>query len=170
MTRKKYSKKTAAKSSSKPSRGVKIFARNRKAFYNYEVIDRYEAGIVLTGAEVKSIKSGNVSLAESFIQVEKGEVWLWNCHIGQWIYSGDMNYDPIRKRKLLLNKKEITQLGGKSREKGMTLIPIRLYAVRGKIKVEIGLCRGKKKYEKKQKEKERMLNKEMHEIKRKYMV
>jgi SsrA-binding protein len=146
------------------------YATNRKAWYNYEVLDKYEAGIVLKGSEVKSIKSGNVSLKDSFVSIDKGEAWLWNCHIAQWSHSSSDSYDPTRKRKLLLHRGEIDKLAVKVRQKGLTLVPLSMYEVRGRIKVSVGLCKGKKKYDKKRKEKERRLKREMHREKRKYMV
>jgi SsrA-binding protein len=148
----------------------KVFSSNRKAFYDYEVLKTLEGGLVLKGGEVKSIKTGTASIKESFIHIDKGEVWLWNAHVPKWPHSGDTGYDPTRGRKVLLGRREIEGLVGKVKEKGISLIPLKLYGVKGKVKVEIGVCRGKKKYEKRQKEKERHLKKELHKEKRKYMV
>lgn len=150
--------------------GIKIIVKNRKAFHDYEIIDRYEAGIVLRGAEVKSVKFGEVSIKESFIRVEGGELWLWNCHISPWKYSSDASYDPLRSRKLLLKRKEIDSIMGKVQSKGLTLIPLSMYLLRGKVKVEIGLCRGLKRYQKREREKERDLKRDLHDQKRKYMI
>ncbi|MEA3356934.1 MAG: SsrA-binding protein SmpB [Patescibacteria group bacterium] len=149
---------------------AKFFARNKKAFHNYEVIDKLEAGIVLIGAEVKSVKSGIVSLRDSFVRIDNGEAWLWNCNISQWKFARDIGYDPLRKRKMLLNSKEIAFLDSKVNAKNLTLIPLSMYSVRGKIKVEIGLCRGRKKYDKRRRAKERSLKKELHQKRRKFMV
>lgn len=146
------------------------YATNRKAWYDYEVLDRYEAGIALKGSEVKSIKAGNVSLKDGFVSIENGEAWLWNCHVSQWSHSSSDSYDPTRRRKLLLHREEIDKLAGKVKQKGLTLIPLSMYAVRGRIKVSVGLCKGKKKYDKKRREKERRLDREIHREKRKYMV
>lgn len=157
----------------KSSRGKpesRVFATNRKAFFNYEVIDKVEAGIVLTGAEVKSIRSGQASLKESFVLVDGGEIWLWNCHLSQWAFSHNKNYEPARKRKLLLKRREIDRLQGKVKEKGLTLIPLKIYGKRGLIKVQVGLCRGRKKYDKRVQEKERTLKRDLHKQKREYMV
>jgi SsrA-binding protein len=148
----------------------KIIARNKKAYYNYEVIDRYEAGIVLKGAEVKSAKAGNVSLKQSFLSVEDGEMWLWDCHISKWKQASQKDYDPTRKRKVLLKQYEIDRLDGKVKQKGYTLIPLSMYLKRGYIKVEVGLCKGRKQYDKKRREKERTLKRDLHEKKRKFMV
>jgi len=158
---------------SKSSRGghkTRVFATNRKAFFNYEVIDKVESGIVLTGAEVKSVRAGQVSLKESFILIENGEVWLWNCHMSQWEFSSDRSYEPARKRKLLLKRREIDRLLGKVKEKGLTLIPLRIYGKKRLIKVQIGLCRGRKKYDKRIIEKERVLKRDLYKRKREYMV
>lgn len=147
-----------------------IYARNKRAFYDYEVLEKYEAGIVLKGSEVKSVKYGLASLKESFVKLDEGEIWLWNSHIPLWKYSVDRNYDPTRKRKLLLSRKEIDKIAGKVQQKGLTLIPLKMYGVRGRIKVEVGLCKGKKKYDKKRVERERTMKRELHEEKRKYMI
>jgi SsrA-binding protein len=155
----------------KPKRnGSAIFSRNRKAYYQYEILDTFECGIVLSGGEVKSVKSGMASIKESFVQPEAGELWLWNAHIPQWSHTSDSGYDAVRKRKLLLHRREMDALVGKVKEKGMTLVPLRLYGVRGRVKVEVGVCRGRKLYEKRQREKERFLKKELHQEKRKYVV
>ncbi len=149
---------------------VKIFVKNRQAFHEYEVLNRYEAGIELLGSEVKSVKNGLANLKDSFVRIEEGEMWLWNCHISPWKYSQNKSYDPTRRRKLLMKRLEIDSIEGKVREKGFTLVPLSLYGSRGKIKVEVGLCRGLKKYERKQKEKEKVLKKELHEQRRKYLA
>lgn len=159
-----------SKSSSKrrPS-SQKVVARNKKAFHDYTVVKIYEAGIVLLGQEVKSVKAGQASLKESHIHVYNGEMWLWNCHIPQWQFSGDMNYDPTRKRKLLMHRSQIDSLMGQSRAKSMTILPLKMYLLRGRVKVEIGLCKGKKQYEKRAEARERTKKKEMHKLKREYI-
>lgn len=156
--------------SKKSPTSAKVFSRNKRAYYDYEVLGVVEGGLVLTGAEVKSIKTGQVSIGESFISIDKGDAWLWNSHVSKWQHSGAADYDPIRKRKVLLHQQEIDKLAIKAREKGVTLIPLKLYGKRGKVKVEIGICRGKRKYEKQRKEKERFLKQELHKEQRKYMV
>ena len=102
----------------------RIFARNRKAFHDYEISDTVEAGIVLTGGEVKSIKSGQASIKEAFIFIDRGEAWLMSAHIPQWVHTDDSGYDPVAKRKLLLHRRQIDYLLGKNKEKGWTLIPL----------------------------------------------
>jgi SsrA-binding protein len=154
----------------KSTKGAKIFSRNKKAYYDYEVLESFEGGLVLTGAEVKSIKTGQASIKEAFISVDRGEVWLWNMHVPRWQHSGGSEYDPTRRRKVLLHQNEIEKLAVKVNEKGVTLVPLKLYGVRGKIKVDIGVCRGKKRYEKQRREKERFLKRELHNERRKYMV
>lgn len=150
--------------------GSGTFASNRRAFYDYLVLDLFEAGIMLTGSEVKSIRAGTASIKEAVIIVERGEMWLYGAHIPKWVSSSLSGYDPLRKRKLLLHRREIDSVIGKVKEKHLTLIPLKLYGCRGRIKIEVGLCRGKKKFEKKDAEKERSLKRELHEEKRKYMV
>jgi len=158
------------KQSSHPTYNTKLFSGNKKAFYDYEVLDTIEAGIILSGGEVKSVKTGQASIKEAFIAVGNGEAWLWAAHIPQWQFSSEKGYDPLRKRKLLLHRKEIDLLTGKAKEKGLTLIPLKLYGLRGRVKVAVGSCRGKKQYEKRQKEKERWLKHELHEEKRRFVV
>ena len=98
--------------------GKKIFSSNRRAYYDYEVLKTLEGGLVLKGGEVKSVKSGMASIKESFVQVDKGEIWLWNAHVPRWPHSGETSYDPTRRRKVLLNKREVSMLIGKVKEKG----------------------------------------------------
>ena len=124
---------------------------NRKARYNYELLDRIEAGIVLTGAEVKSVKEGKMSLNESFCRLDpNGEAWLVNCHIHPYRFADNRNYDPTRSRKLLLKKAEILSLFKKIENKNLTLVPTAAYTVRNRIKVEIAIGRGKKKWDKRE--------------------
>lgn len=146
------------------------FASNKRAYFDYAVLDSIEAGIALTGGEVKSVRAGTASIKDAVVIVDRGEVWLYNAHIPQWISSSLSGYDPLRKRKLLLRRKEIDTLIGKSKEKRLTLMPLKLYGSHGRIKVDVGLCKGKKKYEKREVERERQLDRELHVEKRKYMV
>jgi SsrA-binding protein len=157
-------------SNNKKKKQNRVLATNKKAVYNYTVIDSYEAGIVLNGGEVKSAKAGGVSLKESFISVDDGEMWLWNCHISPWQHTSDESYDPTRKRKILMGRHEIDSLSGKVQQKGYTLIPLKMYLTRGLIKLQVGLCKGKKKYDKRHKEKKRTLERDLHEKKRRFMV
>jgi SsrA-binding protein len=124
---------------------------NRRARHDYEILERFEAGIVLSGAEVKSLRGGRGSLAESFARVRDGEVWLEGMHIPPYEQAMDKRaYDPIRTRKLLLHRKEIERLIGKTAERGLSLVPLRVYFSHGLAKVELGLGRGKRRYEKRQ--------------------
>jgi len=126
----------------------KQIAQNKKARYNYHIIDTYEAGIVLVGSEVKSCRLGKVSLIDSYARIDKGEIYLVDLHISQYPYSNRFNHDPLRNRKLLLHGREIKRLYGKIRERGQSLIPLKMYFnKRGKVKVEVALVKGKKKYD-----------------------
>lgn len=129
---------------------IKVVASNRKAFHDYEIHDTFEAGIVLVGSEIKSIRGGQVSLQDGFVQFEGGEAWLINVHIAQYDPASRLNHEPRRRRKLLLHRREIERLIGKVQEKGFTLVPTRLYLKDGRAKVEIGLARGKRLYDKRQ--------------------
>ncbi len=148
----------------------KIIIKNKKAFFNYEILETFEAGVVLLGYEVKSVKNSQITVSDSFIKIDKQEAWLWNANIVQYKDSNIKNYDPIRTRKLLLKKKEIYRIGQKLNTKGLTVVPTKIYLKNGRVKVEIGIGRGKKQYEKKEKIKERDLERELHREKRKYMV
>lgn len=147
---------------------MKVVAENKKAFFNYEILERIEAGIALMGSEVKSIREGRVSLKESFADIKNGEVYLLNCHISPYEAANRFNHDPLRPRKLLLHRQEIKRLTGKIKERGLTLIPTKIYFNdRGKIKVEIALARGKRAYEKKEAIKARDMERELRaEMKR----
>jgi len=125
---------------------VKELARNRQAWHLYTLLDKFEAGLVLLGPEVKSIRAGKVQLREAFAQVERGELWLLNCHITPWSQHTHLTLtplDPLRRRKLLLHRDEIAKLAGKVKEKGLTLVPLRIYLKRGKVKLELALAKGK---------------------------
>ncbi|MFQ6109022.1 MAG: SsrA-binding protein SmpB [Candidatus Aminicenantales bacterium] len=141
---------------------MRVVAKNRKAYFHYEIIESLEAGISLLGSEVKSIREGKVSLKESYAEIKNGEVFLINCHISPYEASSRFNHPPLRERKLLLHRQEIKRLTGKVREKGLTLIPTKiLINDRGKIKVEISLARGKKAYQKREAIREREREREM---------
>ena len=131
-------------------RGQKYIAQNKKARHDYFIEDTYEAGIVLTGTEVKSLREGRASLVDGFAQVSDAEVWMHNVHIPEYNQGTWNNHAPRRKRKLLLHRQEIQKLIGKSKESGLTLVPLALYFKDGKAKVELGLARGKKDYDKRQ--------------------
>ena len=127
---------------------VKLIADNRRARYEYELLDRYEAGIVLTGTEVKSLRDGGASLQQAYADVRDGEAWLIGAHIAEYGQGNVANHEPDRDRKLLLHSKEIASLLGKVRERGLTLVPTRLYFKNGKVKVELALARGKERRDK----------------------
>jgi SsrA-binding protein len=131
-------------------RGQKTIAQNKKARHDYFIEDVYEAGLVLTGTEVKSLREGRASLVDGFAQIRDAEVWLYNVHIPEYNQGTWNNHAPRRMRKLLLHRQEIQKLIGKSKESGLTLIPLALYFKDGKAKVELGLARGKKDYDKRQ--------------------
>ena len=131
-------------------KGRKLIAQNKKARHDYEVVDTYEAGLVLTGTEVKSLRAGRASLVDAFAQIKDGEAWLVGIHIPEYTQGTWTNHEPRRTRKLLLHREEIAKIDGKVRERGYTLVPLALYFKDGRAKVEIGLARGKKSYDKRQ--------------------
>ena len=147
---------------------MKIVATNKKAYYNYEILESYEAGISLVGSEVKSIREGRISLKESYAEIKAGEIFLISCHISPYEAANIFNHDPRRERKLLLHRREIKRLTGKVIEKGLTLIPTKvLINDRGKIKIEVSLAKGKRAYQKKEAIKERDRERELRaELKR----
>ncbi|MBF8254025.1 MAG: SsrA-binding protein [Deltaproteobacteria bacterium] len=123
---------------------------NRKARHDYFIDETYEAGLVLQGSEVKSLRDGKANLMDSYARIDKGELFLVNAHISPYFAASQFNHDPTRKRKLLLHKQEVRRLTGKVKERGLTLIPLRLYFKNGRAKVELGLARGKKMYDKRE--------------------
>lgn len=122
----------------------KVVARNRKARFNYEILDTFEAGLVLLGSEVKSLRAGQVQIKDSYASIRGGEVWLENAHIAPYSFAEDGGHEPERPRKLLLHRREIDRLFGRIREEGLTLVPLQVYFTSGKAKVELGLGRGKR--------------------------
>ena len=129
---------------------IKILSDNRSAGHNYHLLDRYEAGLVLTGTEVKSAKTGKIQLKESYAEVFENEAWLLNAHISEYSHGNIMNHAPVRKRKQLLHRSEIEKLQTATREKGLTLVPTKLYLKAGRIKIEIALAKGKKFHDKRE--------------------
>ena len=125
-------------------------AENRKAFHDFHLLESFEAGLVLLGTEVKAIREGRVNLRDSFARVEDGEVYLYNVNISPYSHRGYADHEPLRRRKLLLHRDEIRKLIGKTVEKGMTLVPVRLYFKNGRVKVAISLAKGKKEYDKRE--------------------
>ena len=128
----------------------KMIANNKKAYHDYFILDTYEAGIVLHGTEVKSLRMGKCSIKEAFVRIEDGEVFVYGMHVSPYEKGNIFNKDPLRVKKLLLHKYEINKLLGKIKEKGYTLVPLQVYFKDGKVKVEIGLARGKKLYDKRE--------------------
>ena len=140
----------------KAASGVRIVQRNKRAFFNYEIVEKMEAGIVLQGSEVKSIRDGKVTIHDAYARVKNGEVWVIGMDVALYPQSGPYNnHVPRQARKLLLHRREIRRLTGKTREKGLTLVPLALYFKDGLAKLEIGLARGKKQYDKRRSIKER---------------
>lgn len=135
-------------------------AVNRQAFHNYEILERLEAGIVLTGTEIKSARDGRVNLKDAYGLVKSGEVWLLNCHISPYSHGTFTNHDPLRTRKLLLNRSEIRKLIGRTTEKGLTLVPLRLYLKNGRLKCELALAKGRKLHDKREVSKLKTIDKE----------
>ena len=130
----------------------KILIINRQAFHHYQIFEKFEAGIVLLGTEVKSIRAGQANLKDGYGVVKEGEIWLLNCHISPYRQGNLLNHDPLRNRKLLLHRTEIRKLIGKTAERGMTLIPLRIYFERGRAKCEVALAKGKKLFDKREQE------------------
>jgi len=144
----------------KPEASEKVIATNRKAFHDYFVLQKVEAGIALTGTEVKSLREGRVNLKDSYIGFDHGEAFLIGAHISPYSHGNIQNHDPERKRKLLLHRREIDRLQGQVVEKGLTIVPLRLYFKGGRVKAEIAVVRGKKLYDKRETEKRRELDRE----------
>lgn len=139
----------------------KIIAQNKKAHFNYSIEESLECGVVLEGTEVKSVKAGAVSFPDSFALIENGEIWVQNFHISEYSYSSIFNHDCDRKKKLLLHRDEIKRLARKVDEKGFTLIPLDIYLKDGRVKMTLGICKGKKLYDKRADIRERDLNREV---------
>ncbi|HEY7416515.1 MAG TPA: SsrA-binding protein SmpB [Ktedonobacteraceae bacterium] len=162
-------KKSAPKKTPPTTAGaatVKVIAVNRQAYHDYFVERTIEAGIELAGTEIKSIREGRVQLRGAYAIIRQGEIWLENAHISPYEHGNRYNHDPLRKRKLLLHKREIKQLVGRVATKGLTLIPLKLYLKGGHAKVELGLCQGKKLYDKRQTIAEREVKRDIERIMR----
>ncbi len=143
----------------------RIAISNRRARFEYEILETFEAGIVLVGSEVKSLRQGKANLQDSYALVKNGEIWLLNMHINPYEQANQFNHDPLRTRKLLLNKSEIAKLQVKTNEKGLTLIPLKLYFKKGNAKVQLGIGKGKKLHDKRESIKERDVEREMRRVK-----
>ncbi len=137
-----------------------VIASNRKAYYDYEILDKYEAGIALKGTEIKSIREGRVNIKDSFARVVKEEVFLMNMHISPYSHGNVQNHDPLRTRKLLLHRREINKLLGTLTKKGLALIPLSLYYKKSRVKVELGLAKGKKEYDRREDKKKKDIERE----------
>ena len=142
------------------SKEQKVLAANRAAFHNYHISDKYEAGIALTGTEVKSAMDGRVQLKEAYVGVREGEAWLFNAHISPYSHGNRENHEPLRTRKLLLHKREIDRLDDAAAKQGMTLVATRAYLKNGRIKLEVGVARGKKNYDTRETEMRRTVDRE----------
>jgi len=161
MAGKRGGGKRAAESEPQSRGGGRLVSGNRKAFHEYAIEETYEAGLVLTGTEIKSIRAGQVNLRESFARIDRGEAWLINMHIAPYDHGNRYNHEPMRNRKLLLHRREINQLVGRVETKGLTLIPLKLYLKGGRAKIELGLGRGKKLYDKREAIAERDVKREI---------
>jgi SsrA-binding protein len=144
----------------------KIICQNKKAFHEYTIDEVVEAGVVLLGPEVKSLRGGRANLGDAYSRIKDGEVFVYNMHISPYPYAHYLNLDPLRTRKLLLNRAEIKRLIGKTKEKGYALIPLRAYFLGSRIKIELGLAKGKKTYDKRQTLKEKEMKREMDQVKK----
>ena len=140
---------------------MEIIAKNRKAYFLYEILEKTEAGIVLTGTEVKSVRNRDVSINESFAHINNGEIFIYEMHIGQYKQGNRQNHEPKRVRKLLLHKREIAKIAGKIKQKGYTMIPLSMYFKEGIVKVELALVRGKTKIDKREDIKKRDIDREI---------
>ncbi len=142
----------------------KLITKNKKAFHEFEVVERFEAGVVLVGTEVKSIREGKINLKEAYAKIKQGEVWLMQCHINPYSHGTSFNHDPVRPRKLLLHRAEIRRLFGKVKEKGMTLVPLAATFRNGRVKIELGLAKGKSTVDKRHAEREKDDKREMQKL------
>ncbi|HDL90259.1 MAG TPA: SsrA-binding protein SmpB [Thermodesulforhabdus norvegica] len=149
---------------------IKVVCQNRKAHHDFEIIDTIEAGMVLTGTEVKSLREGRANLKDSYAKVKNGEAFLYGMHISPYPHASHYNHDPERARKLLLHKDEIIRLGTKVKEKGFSLVPLKVYFRRGKAKVELALAKGKKAYDKRETIKRKEEARELDRLKKKYRI
>ena len=138
----------------------KVLATNKKAYHEYFILDKLEAGIALFGTEVKSVRESKINLKESYAAIHNGEAYIYGCHISPYSHGNRENHDPTRTRKLLLHRQEIRKLIGKTQEKGLTLVALRVYLKRGKIKVELGIARGKKLFDKRETERRKEMDRE----------
>jgi SsrA-binding protein len=158
--------KPTGKKSAPPAE--KVVAQNRSASYNYHLLEHFEAGLVLVGTEVKTLREGKASLRDAYAEARGGELWLVNCHIPEYLPGGPFNHTPLRPRKLLLNRREMEKLAIQVQQKGLTLVPLRIYFRDGMAKCEMALARGKKQHDRRQDERDREAKKEAREAMYKY--
>lgn len=156
---------TSVKSNSKKGdwEGVKIVAQNRAASYNYTLLDKLEAGLILVGTEVKSLREGKGTLRDAYAEIRAGEGWLANCHIPEYLPGGMRNHDPLRKRKLLLNRREIDRLTIQTQQKGLTIVPLKIYFRDGIAKCELAVAKGKKFHDRRESERQKEAKREADE-------
>jgi SsrA-binding protein len=140
---------------------MKIITTNKKAYHDFFILETFEAGIVLKGTEVKSVKQGKINLKDSYAKIKNGEIFLFNAHISHYKHGNLFNHEPTRTRKLLLRKREIARIAGKVNEKGLTLVPLKVYLKKGLIKIELGLGKGKKTHDKREEIKRRDIEREI---------
>ncbi len=144
-----------------------LVAKNKKAYFDYEILEEFEAGMVLQGTEVKSLRDHRVNLKESYARIRDGEIWLENCHISPYTHGNLANHEPTRRRKLLLQRREINKLIGQTAQKGLTIVPLSLYFKNGKAKLRLGLARGKKTHDKRETQRRKVIEREVQtELKR----
>jgi SsrA-binding protein len=158
------------KTKSEKNTGIKLVCQNRKAFHDYEIVETVEAGLVLVGTEVKSLRDGRANLKDSYARIKRGEAFLYGLHISAYTHAYYDNHDPERVRKLLLHRQEIKRLLGKTQEKGFALIPLKIYFKEGKAKVEIALARGKKAYDKRESLKRKEETRELDRARKRYKI
>lgn len=150
MAKAQKSKQESKPAAAQDKPTIKVVAENRRARYNYELLEFYEAGIELSGTEVKSMRQGKANLADSFARVEDGQMWLYNCHVSPYDHGNRFNHDPIRRRRLLLHRREIQKIKARMQEKGLTLVPLKMFFKRNWVKVDLALARGKHLYDKRE--------------------
>lgn len=160
--------KAGTKGSSGKDSGIQVLARNRKARHDYEILETFEAGMALVGTEVKSVREGRIQLKDSYVEIRDGEGWLVGAHIGPYSHGNILNHDPERPRKLLLKRRELDRLFGRSLLRGQTIIPLKVYLKGNWIKIEIALAQGKKLHDKRRVEKEKIARQEADEAVRRY--
>ena len=168
MARKPPREKKPSAPSGRPERGRKIVAENRQIPYKYHVLERMEAGLALTGTEVKALREGRATLRDAYALIKSGEAWLLNCHISAYSHSGYASHEPLRTRKLLLHREEIGKLRGRVEEKGLALVPVRLYFKNGRAKCELALVKGKKVWDRREEVRRRTADREIEQELKRY--